>query len=231
MAVRVDEPKLVDGMPRDEAGFWQPEGGAAPPNPLFAWPPRPWDALKWLYNYLFPWNLIYMGVATVTWLYWQPALSRCAEFRPDWILEMFIRNELLLIGIVSAWHLRFWSLKRQGLKYKYTPDWMAVGNRKFMWGNQLRDNVFWSCVSGGIIWTAYEVLMMWAYANEMVPYVDPRAASRCGDCSISIGHTASHTGHRSTGRLTIFTTRTSTSDHGRACPCTRSSTSFTSAPY
>ena len=116
-----------------------------------------------------------MGVATVTWLYWQPALSRCAEFRPDWILEMFIRNELLLIGIVSAWHLRFWSLKRQGLKYKYTPDWMAVGNRKFMWGNQLRDNVFWSCVSGGIIWTAYEVLMMWAYANEMVPYVDPRA--------------------------------------------------------
>ena len=154
MAVRVDEPKLVDGMPRDEAGFWQPEGGAAPPNPLFAWPPRPWDALKWLYNYLFPWNLIYMGVATVTWLYWQPALSRCAEFRPDWILEMFIRNELLLIGIVSAWHLRFWSLKRQGLKYKYTPDWMAVGNRKFMWGNQLRDNVFWSCVSGGIIWTA-----------------------------------------------------------------------------
>ena len=175
MAVIVDEPKLVDGMPRDEAGFWQPEGGAAPPNPLFSWPPRPWDALKWLYNYLFPWNLIYMGIATVTWLYWQPALSRCAEFRPDWILEMFIRNELLLIGIVSAWHLRFWSLKRQGLKYKYTPDWMAVGNRKFMWGNQLRDNVFWSCVSGGIIWTAYEVLIMWAYANEMVPYVDPRA--------------------------------------------------------
>ena len=29
-------------------------------------------------------------------------------------------------------------------------------------------------MSGGTIWTAYEVLMMWVYANEMIPYVDPR---------------------------------------------------------
>jgi sterol desaturase/sphingolipid hydroxylase (fatty acid hydroxylase superfamily) len=172
--VTTEQNERVDGVARDDRGFWQPARGTAPPNPLFAWPPRPLDTLKWVKGYLFPWNLLYMAVATATWLYWQPALSRCVEFRADWIGEMFIRNEIMLVVIVSAWHLRFWSAKKQGLKYKYTADWMAVGNRKFLGGSQLRDNVFWSCVSGGIIWTAYEAIMMWAYANEMIPYVNPR---------------------------------------------------------
>lgn len=174
MAESTIEAPADDGTSRDDRGFWQPARGAAPPNPVFAWPPRPVAAAKWLYNYLFPWNLIYMGIATATWLYWQPALSRCTTFRADWILEMFVRNEIMLICIVGAWHLYFWSLKRQGTRYKYTSDWTAVGNRKFTWSSQLADNVFWSCVSGGIIWTAYEVLMMWAFANGLIPYVDPR---------------------------------------------------------
>ena len=172
--ITVDRPQIPDDMDRDDRGFWQPTGGAKDPNPVFAWPPRPVEVLKWAWGYIFPWNLIYMAIATATWLYWQPALSRCVEFRADWILEMFIRNEIMLIVIVSAWHLRLWSVKGQGTRYKYTSDWMAEGNRKFLWGNQLWDNVFWSCVSGGIIWTGYEALMMWAYANEMLPWVDPR---------------------------------------------------------
>ena len=172
--IAVERDELVDGVARDERGFWQPARGTAPPNPLFAWPPKPWDTVKWLYGHLFLWNLSYMAIATATWLYWQPALSRCVDFRADWILEMLVRNEIMLIVIVSAWHLRFWALKRQGTKYKYTSDWMAVGNRKFLWGSQLRDNVFWSCISGGIVWTGYEVLTMWAYANEIIPYVNPR---------------------------------------------------------
>lgn len=169
--------ELIDGMARDERGFWQPERGTSPPCPLFAWPPKPVEVFKWLFGlpgYLFPWNVLYMVIAILTWLYFQPALARCAEFRADWILEMFVRNIVMLVVITSAWHLRLWSLKSQGLKFKYTTEWMATGKRKFLWSNQLWDNVFWTCVSGGIIWTAYEVLMMWAYANEMIPYVDPR---------------------------------------------------------
>ena len=168
---------LVDEMPRDSRGFWQPERGTAPPSPLFNWPPNPVAVLKWLFGipgYLFPWNLFYMGLATVTWLYFQPALSRCAEFRADWILQMFVRNQVMLVLIAGGWHLWLWSRKAQGMNFKYTTDWMATGNRKFLWGNQLRDNIFWSCISGGTIWTAYEVLMMWAYANGKLPYVDPR---------------------------------------------------------
>ncbi len=173
--VRAEKDGLSDGMPRDARGFWQPEHGTAPPNPLFTWPLKPLPILQWLYHYLFPWNLIYMAIATLTWLYLQPDLARAATFRVDWILEIYVRNQVMLILIVSAWHIRLWATKAQGLQYKYTSDWMATGGkRQFLWGNQLRDNIFWSCVSGGTIWTAYEALMLWAYANDIIPYIDPR---------------------------------------------------------
>ncbi len=171
------EKELIDGMPRDNRGFWQPERGTAPPNPLFTWPPKPGAALKWLFGmpgYLFPWHVIYMAIAILTWLYLQPALSRCVEFRADWILEMFVRNIAMLTVITSLWHLRFWSLKSQGFKYKYTKEWMAKGKRKFLGSSQLFDNVFWSLISGGIVWTAYEIAFIWAYANEIIPYLNPR---------------------------------------------------------
>ncbi len=151
--------------------------GQAPPSPLFAWPPKPLAAFKYLFRfpgYLYPWQILYFGLATVTWLYFLPALSRCVTFQPSWILEMFVRNLVLLVLIFGAWHYWLWSRKSQGLQYKYNAEWLETGKRKFLWGDQLRDNIFWCCVSAVPIWTAYEVLMMWAYANEMLPYIDPR---------------------------------------------------------
>jgi sterol desaturase/sphingolipid hydroxylase (fatty acid hydroxylase superfamily) len=70
-----------------------------------------------------------------------------------------------------VWFYRF---KAQGTRYKYTSEWLATSGRKFHFGTQLRDNVFWSCVSGGTIWTAYEAVSMWAYANKIIPYLDWR---------------------------------------------------------
>ena len=163
---------LLDGMPRDRRGYWQPEGTKLP-NPIFAWPPRPMEAAKWLFSYLFPWNLIYMALAALTVIYLQPEMSRMTSFAPDWILYIFVRNQIMLIVIVSAWHLWLWARKSQGFRFKYTPDWMATGKKQFLGGNQLFDNIFWSCVSGGTIWTAYEVFTLWLYANAHIPYVDP----------------------------------------------------------
>ena len=172
--IRADREGLTDGMPRDERGNWQPEGGTKLPNPIFSWPPKPVEILKWVYNYLFPWNFIYMIIATLTVIYLQPEMARMTTFRADWILLIFVRNQVMLLLIVSAWHLWLWARKSQGLKFKYTSDWLAKGKRQFLAGNQLFDNIFWSCVSGGTIWTAYEVVMLWAYANKYIPYVDPR---------------------------------------------------------
>ena len=164
---------IVDGMPRDERGYWKPDKEIGVPNPVFAWPPKPKAVLKWLKDYLWPMNIIYIIVATLTWIFLTPQMSRMTEFRVGWILEIFVRNQLMLIILASVLHVRLWTQKSQGLQYKWSPNWMGK-SRKFLWNDQVRDNVFWSVVSAGTIWTGFEVVMLWAYANGIIPFVDPR---------------------------------------------------------
>ena len=159
---------------RDSRGEWQP---AQLPvvAAIWAWPPRPLDALKWMFGnpgYLWPWNAIFCLLAVLTWFYTQPELSRMAEFRLDWIAQIYFRNLALLVLFAGGWHLRLYTFRGQGAKYKFSPKWFGEKNPTFLWGNQLRDYVFWSVASGCTIWTAYEVPTMWAYANGMIPYVD-----------------------------------------------------------
>ena len=48
------------------------------------------------------------------------------------------------------------------------------GRRKsaaFLFKNQTYDNMFYTLVSGVPIWTAYEVLLLWAYANDIAPLI------------------------------------------------------------
>ena len=42
---------------------------------------------------------------------------------------------------------------------------MSVNGRQFTLGGQVRDNMFWTLGSGVLIWTAYEVVLIWALAN------------------------------------------------------------------
>ena len=39
-----------------------------------------------------PWNAIYCLLAIATWLYTQPELGRMAEFRVDWVAQIYVRN-------------------------------------------------------------------------------------------------------------------------------------------
>jgi sterol desaturase/sphingolipid hydroxylase (fatty acid hydroxylase superfamily) len=159
---------------REFRGEWEPAKRPAP-APLWAWPPRPLGVLRWIFGfpgYLFPWNAIYCLLAIATWLYTQPELSRMAEFRLDWIAQIYFRNFALLVLFAGGLHLRLYTVRGQGSKFKFNPKWLGEKNPTFLWGNQLRDNIFWSVASGCTVWTAYEVLMMWAYANGMTSYVD-----------------------------------------------------------
>ena len=89
--------------------------------PLFAWPPRLRDCLKWLLAYpgfLWPWNSAYLLITVATWLYPQPALSRCVEFKAGWIAQMFFRNLGLLWLTAGGWHLLLYTFKLQGIERK-----------------------------------------------------------------------------------------------------------------
>lgn len=171
--ISVDRDGLADGMPRDERGLWRPDKEVGVPNPVFSWPPKPVEVAKWLKNYIWPFNVFYFIVVMITWRYLTPELSRMAEFRADWILEIYARNQFMLIAVAGVLHLRLWTKKAQGYQYKWSLNWMSK-SRKFLWSDQVRDNMFWSIVGAGTIWTAFEVLMHWAYANGHIVYADPR---------------------------------------------------------
>ncbi len=85
---------------------------------------------------------------------------------------MYLRNLGLLWLVSGGWHLLLYNLKLQGAERKYDPRWLARDDPKFLFHNQVYDNIFWSCVSGCTVWTAYEVLYLWSAAHQWVPYAD-----------------------------------------------------------
>jgi sterol desaturase/sphingolipid hydroxylase (fatty acid hydroxylase superfamily) len=158
---------------RNKRGEWKPPYPVKY-APLFDWPPKPFAIFKWLMSFpgfLWPWNSVWLLITLITWFYLQPSLARCAVLKPDWIAIMFVRNLALLWLVNGGWHLVLYTLKLQGSERKYDPRWQSKDDPKFLFRNQVYDNIFWSCASGCTIWTAYEVGYMWAAANKLVPYL------------------------------------------------------------
>jgi sterol desaturase/sphingolipid hydroxylase (fatty acid hydroxylase superfamily) len=160
---------------RDEKGHWRPPYPVKY-APLFVWPPRPLKFLKWLFGYpgfLWPINTFFIGLACLTWFVFQPSLGQAVVLRPGWILLMLLRNMALLWIVSGSLHLTLYTPKLHGSDRTYHPQWQAVNSPRFLFRNQVFDNVFCSCVFGCTFWTAYEVLYTWGAANAWWPYLGP----------------------------------------------------------
>ena len=82
---------------------------------------------------------------------------------------MYLRNLSLIFLVAGSLHLYFYKFGKQNNKLKYNSSELARNNKKFIFGDQVLDNMFWSLVSGVTLWTVYEVLFIWSYANGKVP--------------------------------------------------------------
>jgi sterol desaturase/sphingolipid hydroxylase (fatty acid hydroxylase superfamily) len=162
---------------RDKWGEWHPPALIEPP-PVFVWPPKPAKFLKWLFGfpgYLWPWNSLYAAIALFTWVFLTPDLATMKTLEFGWIAILFSVNLALLVLVISAWHLRLYVQRAQGIDFKYSNRWLAKDSSAFLFRSQLADNVFWTVVSAVPIWTAFEVVTLWGQANGVFPYVDWRA--------------------------------------------------------
>ncbi len=140
-------------------------------SPLFQWPLRPMAILRWFWDswFLISEKLILLGIAfaCVAWI--QPPLDVTDTLAPGWIVEIWLRNLVLMTLVAGGLHLYFyrWSLQGQRLKYDARP--LMVSGKQFTLGGQIRDNMFWTLASGVTIWTGYEVLIFWAMGNGVAP--------------------------------------------------------------
>jgi sterol desaturase/sphingolipid hydroxylase (fatty acid hydroxylase superfamily) len=140
------------------------------PAPIFVWPPKPGRLLRVLLGfpgYLWPWNVMYAGIALVTWQFLMPMYQSSGPISVSSVCLTFLRNAALAVLVAGAWHVRLYVQKAQGTNHKYNARWPATDNKHFVRGNQVLDNVFWTLFSAVPIWTAYEVLMLWAQARGL----------------------------------------------------------------
>ncbi len=142
--------------------------------PFYHWPPRLGKTLRYIAASWGPFGVrIYiLGLSVFTWFYFSPALERCREFAFDWIAQIWLRNFLLMLVIAGGLHLYFYTFRKQGDEGKYDPRDMARNSKQFYFNDQVWDNMFWVLTSAVGFWSAYEVLMMWAYANGIAPYLN-----------------------------------------------------------
>lgn len=160
---------------RDKRGHWEP-AGQIEPGPLFAFPPRPRAVAGWLFGYpgyFLPWNVAFIATALLTWTFLTPSWETMRTLAPGWIAWILARNAAMTFLFFGAFHLRLYILRRQGTLFKYNPRWPATGSKAFLFGSQTRDNIFRTFSTGVPIWTAYEVLTLWAFSNGVVPWMGP----------------------------------------------------------
>ena len=159
----------------DARGYWAPDKRISY-GPAFVWPPQPTAFLKWLFafpGYFLPWNVLYAAAAVAIWVYLTPPLETFQTLSAKWIALILLRNFVLAILVYGAWHLWLYVWRRQQTAFNYNRAWPAERSSVFLFNNQTLDNMFWTLASGVPIWTAYELLLLWAYANGHASMINP----------------------------------------------------------
>ncbi len=137
-------------------------------GPFFSWPPQATALREWLFGfpgYFLPWNVLYAVLAIVIWQFLTPSLTDFSADTGYWVGVILARNVVLALLVYGGWHLWFYVWRKQGTAFKYNSKWPRQDSSAFLFNNQNADNIFWTLVSGVPIWTAYETLLLWAYAN------------------------------------------------------------------
>ena len=150
---------------RDRRNHWRPNDPLSP-SPILN---RPWSfvkLVKWLPNYFYPWNVMFFLSACAFWFFLTPDVETLKTLEWDWVAFILARNMIALFLFHGAFELRLYMQRAQGIQFKYNPRWpKEVRSSVFMFSSQNIDNIIRALGTGVPIWTAYEVLLLWAYAN------------------------------------------------------------------
>ncbi|MEZ5669765.1 MAG: sterol desaturase family protein [Alphaproteobacteria bacterium] len=150
---------------RDKRGDWRPKDPIAP-APLLAFPPRPLAILRWLPHYVLPWAALFFAIAAAFWFWLTPDIATMKTLSAGWIAWLLVRNMVAVLLFYGAFELPLYLRRAQGGQFRYNARWPA-DNRSdvFLFRSQTVDNMIRTFGFGVPIWTAYEVLILWAFAN------------------------------------------------------------------
>jgi len=149
---------------RDKRGNWTPNE-ALEIAPLIVWPWSLKKFLKWLPDYFLPYNVVFMAVAVIYWLFLTPSMETMKTLGWGWALWIFARNSLAVLVIFGALELRLYVRRRQGTRFKFNGKFPSdQPSEVFFFKNQNIDNVLRTFGTGLPIWSAYEVVILHLWA-------------------------------------------------------------------
>ena len=153
---------------KSESGYKPPVPIEKPP--LYSWPPKPTKAIRWLlFEMYFPWGFLWIGLSVFTWHFLTPSGATMSTLSLSWIGLIWLRNAFLLCLLAGGLHWWFYIRRSQDKNFKFTERWLATNSRKFLWRNQVKDNIFWSLASGVTFWSIFESLTLWVWASNRIP--------------------------------------------------------------
>lgn len=141
------------------------------PSPYFSWPLNFPAIVRWMAGGWFPLSerLIILVLAIISAVAFHPSLEQSAELSFDWVAQIYLRNLILMCMVAGGLHLYFYVWRKQADEYRFDARPLVKSGKVFTFNSQVHDNMFWTLASGVTVWTAYEVLMMWALANGYAP--------------------------------------------------------------
>jgi sterol desaturase/sphingolipid hydroxylase (fatty acid hydroxylase superfamily) len=160
---------LVYGS-RDQRGDWSPTA-TLQIAPIYTFPPRPLKVLVWLRSYLLPWNLLFFALGALSWFVLTPAKATMRTLAPGWVLYMFARNCVFVIVVYGSLDWWLYARRHQEQRFKFNAKWPNdQPGKNFLRRSQRADGIIRTFATGVPIWTAYEALGLWAYANGRGPW-------------------------------------------------------------
>ncbi len=169
-------PRVSDAE-RRVADDWalQPDYLPTGPAPYLVWPPQPVEAVKYtLKNHLsLNDRTLYIALAIVVAFWLQPIDAGQATLSAGWIGWLLARNVALAGVIIGGLHWWFYIRRGQGDERRWDTRPLGRNKRRFAFGDQVKDNMAFTLLSGIPIASAWEVWVRWMVANGHVSTVDP----------------------------------------------------------
>ena len=160
---------MVDLDRNTESDGYHPSDPIGLP-PIFAWPVRPIKSVKWLFlEFLFPWGFIFVGLAIFSWNILTPEMKNTGLPSLSFMGTIWLKNCLLLTLLSGSLHWWLYRRAGQGTRFKFSRRWMSKTSSRFLWHNQVYDNIFWSLVSGVTVWSLFEAITLWAWVTGVIP--------------------------------------------------------------
>lgn len=155
---------------RNKRGDWAPNAKLEI-APLFRLPFDPAAFLRWLPQYFLPWNMVFAASALAWWFWLVPPAAVAQTLAWGWVLRLFLANAVAVFLFFGAFELHLYIRRGQGGRFKYNARFPAErANTAFLFGSQNLEGLIRTFATGVPIWTAYEVGILWAYANGYAPW-------------------------------------------------------------